>query len=115
MATINGSVGQRADSYSFYITWSESKASDYITTNKTTVTATAYIKCTAHTAWATNLDQKLIIDGTEFTDTISVDLSPGVTVKLITGSKTITHGTDGKKSIKISAECELPYGSGWRT
>lgn len=113
MARINGSVSQRADSYSFYIEWSESKASDYISTNKTTVTATAYIYCSAHTAWASGLSQTLTIDGTKFTDTKTVNLSSGVTVALVSGSKTITHNADGSKSISISADCDLPDGSGW--
>lgn len=113
MGRINGSVSQRPDSYSFYIDWSESKASDYVSTNKTTVTATAYIYCSAHTAWASGLNQSLTIDGTNFTATKTVDLSPGVTVTLVSGSKTITHNADGKKSITISANCDLPNGSGW--
>lgn len=115
MATISGSVSQRSDAYSFYIEWSESKASDYISTNKTTVDATAYIYCSKHTAWQSGLAQKLIIDGTEFTATKTVELSSGVTVALVSGSKTITHNSDGSKSITISAECDLPYGDGWRT
>lgn len=113
MARINGSVSQRSDSYSFYIDWSESKASNYIETNQTTVSATAYIYCSNHTAYASGLAQKLIIDGTEFTATKTVNLSSGVTVALVSGSKTITHNADGKKSITISANCDLPYGSGW--
>lgn len=113
MATINGSVSSNSDAYSFYITWSESKASDYISTNKTTVTAAAYIKCTDHTAWANGLSQKLVIDGTVFTDSVDVSLSEGVTVKLITGSKTITHSADGSKKITISADCDLPDGAGY--
>lgn len=113
MATINGSVSSNSDAYSFYITWSESKASDYISTNKTTVTATACIKCTDHYAYASGLAQKLVIDGTEFTDSVSVDLSEGVTVNLITGSKTITHNADGSKKITISADCDLPDGNGY--
>lgn len=113
MARINGSVSRNSDSYSFYIDWSETIPSDYISTNKTTVTATAYIYCSAHTAWASNLLQKLIIDGTTFTDTKTVNLSSGVTVTLVSGSKEITHNADGSKSITISADCDLPYGDGW--
>ncbi len=113
MATINGSVSKNSDAYSFYISWSESKESDYISTNKTKVTATAYIKCTDHTAWANGLSQTLIIDGTKFTDSVDVSLSEGKTVKLITGSKTITHNTDGSKKITISADCDLPDGNGY--
>ena len=115
MARINGNVSRNSDSYSFYIEWSESKASDYITTNKTTVSATAYIYCSNHTAYSSGLSQSLTIDGEQFTDTKYVSLSPGVTVALVSGSKTITHNADGKKSITISADCDLPYGSGWRT
>ena len=113
MARINGSVSQRSDSYSFFIDWSESKDSNYTSTNQTTVSATAYIYCSKHTAYASGLSQKLVIDGTEFTATKSVNLSSGVTVALVSGSKTITHDADGRKSITISADCDLPDGNGW--
>lgn len=115
MATIPGSVSQRTDAYSFYIEWSESKASDYITTNKTTVSATAYISCSKHNAWQSGLSQKLVINGKEFTATKTVELSSGVTVALVTGSVPVEHNSDGTKSITISAECDLPNGDGWRT
>ena len=113
MARINGSVSQRSDSYSFFIDWSESMNSNYTSTNQTTVSATAYIYCSKHTAHASGLSQKLVIDGTEFTATKSVNLSSGVTVALVSGSKTITHDADGRKSITISADCDLPDGNGW--
>ncbi len=111
MATINGSVSQRADSYSFYIEWSESNVD--IASNSSKVTATVYVKCTDHNAWANGLSQTLTIDGTKFTGTADVDLSEGKTVKLISGSKTITHTADGSKKITISADCDLPDGGGW--
>lgn len=113
MGRINGSVSQRSDSYSFYIDWSESEISNVNNTSK--VDATAYIYCSAHTAYGGGNAQSLTIDGTNFTDTIYIDLSPGVTVALISGSKVIQHNTDGSKSITISANCDLPDGGGWRT
>lgn len=113
MATINGSVASNSDAYSFYVKWSETKESDYITTNKTTVNATVYVKCTDHYSNASGLLQKLVIDGTEFTDSISVNLTEGVTITLISGSKTITHNADGNKKITISADCDLPDGNGY--
>ena len=103
MAIINGSVSQRSDSYTFYIECIENKPSDYISTNKTTVTATVYVTCSAHTAWANGLKQKLVIDGTEFTANKDVSLKAGVKVALVSGSKTITHDADGSKKITISA------------
>ncbi len=111
MSTINGSVSQRSDSYSFYIEWSESNIDT--SSNASKVLATAYIYCSAHTAYASGLSQKLVIDGTEFTATKSVNLSSGVTVALVSGSKTITHDADGRKSITISADCDLPDGNGY--
>lgn len=111
MAKINGSVSQRSDSYSFYINWSESDVSTANNTSK--ITATAYIYCSAHTAWASGLSQSLTIDGTKFTATKTVNLSSGVTVALVSGSKIITHNADGKKSVAISASCDLPDGGGW--
>ena len=111
MGTINGSVSQRSDSYSFYINWSESNVSN--TGNTSVVSATAYVYCSKHNAWASGLSQSLTIDGTTFTDTKTVSLSSGVTVALVSGSKTITHNNDGSKSITISASCDLPDGNGW--
>ena len=111
MARISGSVSQRSDSYSFYIDWSESDVS--VANNTSKVTATAYIYCSKHSASASNQLQKLVIDGTTFTATKNISLSSGVTVTLISGSKTITHNIDGSKSITISASCDLPDGSGW--
>lgn len=111
MSTINGSVSQRSDSYSFYIEWSESNIDT--SSNASKVLATAYIYCSAHTAYDSGLSQKLVIDGTEFTATKSVNLSSGVTVALVSGSKTITHDADGRKSITISADCDLPDGNGY--
>jgi hypothetical protein len=113
MAKINGSVSQKSDAYSFYIEWSESKASDYISTNITTVSATAYISCSKHNAWASGLAQKLVINGKEFTATKTVELSSGVTVALVSGSVPVEHNTDGTKSITISADCDLPDGNGY--
>ena len=111
MGRINGSVSRRADSYSYYIDWSESDVS--VNNNSSVVSATVYIYCSAHNAWASGLSQSLTIDGTTFTDTKTVDLSPGVTVALVSGSKTVYHNNDGTKSITISASSDLPYGSGW--
>lgn len=111
MGRINGSVSARSDSYSFYIDWSESSVNQ--SNNTSVVTATAYIYCSAHTAYENNLAQSLTIDGTTFNDVKNVNLSSGVTVALVNGSKTIAHSNDGTKSITISASCDLPYGSGW--
>lgn len=110
MARIGGSVAQREDSYSFYIDWSETVDT---ANNRSTVTATAYIYCSAHTAYASNLAQSLTIDGTVFTNTVNVNLSSGVVVALVSGSKTIAHDNNGNKSIVISADCALPNGNGW--
>ncbi len=111
MGRISGSVSQRGDSYSFYIDWLESSVNQ--SSNTSVVTATAYIYCSAHTAYENNLAQSLTIDGTTFNDTKNISLSSGVTVALVTGSKTITHNTDGSRSITISANCDLPNGAGW--
>ena len=113
MARINGSVSQRSDSYSFYIDWSESNVS--VANNTSKVTATVYVYCSAHNAYAADQAQKLVIDGTTFTATKTINLSSGVTVTLVSGSKTITHSADGSKKITISADCNLPDGGGWRT
>ena len=113
MGRLTGAVSQRADSYQFFVDYWEEEPD--IANNTRVVGATAYIYCSKHTAYASNQAQKLIIDGTEFTNSLYVDLSPGVTVALVSGSKTITHDDDGTKTINISAECNLPDGSGWRT
>lgn len=114
MARINGSVAQRQDSYEFYIIWEETDIN--IANNTSKVTATSYIYCKAHTAY--NYDtynHTITIDGQTFTTAVDgVSLSPGKTVKLANGSKTITHTADGSKKITISASSPtLPAGGGW--
>lgn len=111
MGRLNGAVSQRSDSYSFYVDWYEDNIDN--TNNTSDVHATAYIYCSAHSAYASGLEQKLTIDGTDFTDSKYVNLSAGVTVALVSGSKTVYHNSDGSKTINITAECDLPDGSGW--
>ena len=112
MARINGSVTQHPEAYEYYIIWSESNVNQ--AKNTSTVTATSYIKCNDHTAWANNKTQNLWINGKKFSKTLDISLSEGKTVTLVKGTvENIQHNSDGSLKIEISASGELPDGSGY--
>lgn len=71
---IYGSVSQKSDSYSYYIDWSE--YGQDVNENLSNVNAWVHIVCNAHTSYQNNLYQELYIDGTLFTNTLNVSLSP---------------------------------------
>ena len=98
MARITGSAASNGNY--LYIDWSESDVSTANNTSK--VTATVYLSngygshSDGDATWCT-----LTIDGTSYSGTYYTWSGNPVTLK--SASKTITHGTDGKKSITISA------------
>lgn len=71
---IYGGVSQKSDSYSYYIDWSEHGQDS--SRNISHVDAWVHIVCNAHTSYQNNLYQELYIDGTLFTNTLNVSLSP---------------------------------------
>lgn len=107
---INGSVGARGDSYSYYIDW---QAFPDAATNSSLVKAWVHITCSKHSAYQNNCGQNLYINGVHFSNSVNVNLSAGVNVELIYGETRIYHDNDGRKCINISANGTLPYGSGW--
>lgn len=112
MATITGTTSRNASKYSYYITWSESSVNS--TNNTSVVTASVYAKkISDYSASGSSNPQTLYIDGTAFTDNNSINLTTSTAQLCVSGSKTITHNTDGSKSISISASGTLPYGSGY--
>ena len=108
---INGSVSQRPDSYSYYIDWSEDSIN--VEENSSIVRAWVHIYCSKHTAYQNNCSQNLYINGVHFSNTLNINLSPGVDVQLLYGETKVYHEADGTKRINISANGTLPYGSGW--
>ena len=112
MARIYGSVSQRPESYDYFIEWEEHGVD--AARNISHVTARVYVYCKAHNAYQSNLYQALWINGVKFENTLRVDLSPGTTVELVSGTVyNIPHNSDGSKAINIRAESSPPNGSGW--
>lgn len=111
MGRINGSVTQKADVYEYWIDWNESNVD--VSNNTSVVSATVYIKCNAHTSYENNKTSTLIINGQTFRNTLNLNLSPGTTVALVSGSVTVGHNNDGSQAVTISASSALPNGSGW--
>lgn len=109
--TIYGSVGNRGDSYSYYIDWVDEQMD--INSNSSIVKAWVHISCSAHSAYQNNCSQNLYINGVHFSNTLNINLSSGVNVTLIYGETRVYHDADGRKRINISADGTLPYGSGW--
>ncbi|MCI8587835.1 MAG: hypothetical protein HFJ49_04410 [Clostridia bacterium] len=112
MNRINGTIENKADSYEYYILWEERNL-DFIN-NKSSVYAEVHIYCRAHSSYASNLKQNLWINGTHFENVLSVSLSPGTDIIVVSGQvDNIYHEADGSKSINISSNSILPSGNGW--
>lgn len=107
---INGSVSQRADSYSYYIDWQSEPNTNSCSS---LVKAWAHISCSKHNASHTSCAQNLYINGVHFTNTLSVNLSPGVDIMLVYGEVVVPHNNDGTQAVTISASSSLPSGNGW--
>lgn len=71
---IYGSVSQKPDSYQYYIDWQETGQD--AGRNISHVQAWVHILCNAHTSYQINRYQELYIDGTLFTNTLNINLSP---------------------------------------
>ena len=107
MGQINGSTQYLSSYFSYYIVWTEDQVN--ATNNTSRVTATVYIQSngTYHVESSQNA-HSLWIDGTQFTANPYIDMNPETTPRvLVSGSKTITHNSDGSKSISISASGEV--------
>lgn len=113
MANITGSVSTNSSKYSYYITWSESAIDS--TTNTSLVTATVYVKkISDYSAEGYGGTHHLYINGIHFSDNNYIDMNPETTARVVvSGSTTITHNTDGSKSITISSNGDLPDGGGY--
>lgn len=107
MATISGSTQYLSSHFSYYITWNESDVNNLDNTSK--VTASVYIqKIGSYSVESNQNAHDLWIDGTKFSDNNYVDMNPETTPRLlVSGSKTITHNSNGSKSITISSSGEV--------
>ena len=97
--TITGSTGnQYIDAK---IVWSSSANTS---TNKSTVTAALYYKRnnTGYTTYGTGTFS-VTINGTKTSATKTVTITESAWVKVVEGTVTVSHGSDGSKSITISA------------
>lgn len=118
MATITGSVSTNPTRYSYYITWTETDIN--ATNNTSLVTASVYVqKISTYSAESSSNPHDLKIDNTLFSDNNVIDMNPETTPRLcVSGSKTITHSSDGSKSITIKSGTAagsgtLPTGAGF--
>ena len=110
MATIFTSnySGAYGNKYEFKAEAREEKASDYISTNKTTVIVDIYVRRTDYSSnGAYNLSGtgwSITIDGSTFTGSSTWDTRNSTDWKYLgSASKVIEHNADGSKSITISA------------
>ncbi len=105
--TINGTTSLHSGDYTFWIAWSSEKNTIQ---NKSTVTATAYVKSngsyasdTVNSQWR----QEITINGNTASKNIRVNIPSGGTITLISHTVTVDHNGDGTKSITISSTCKL--------
>lgn len=107
MATISGSTQYLSSHFAYYITWTEDQVDS--TNNTSRVTAYVYVqKIGSYSVESSHNNHYLYIDGTAFNANPYVDMNPETTPRLlVSGSKTITHNSDGTKSITISSSGEV--------
>lgn len=106
MATINGTVGKNG--YSFYAVLTETLPSNYLATNVSTVKYQVYIKNGNKRTNSSNWTFNAKIDGTNvYNETsqklVTNDTDYNTAKLLFSGTKDITHGSDGSKTITFSA------------
>lgn len=114
MATITGTTSLNPTKYSYYAVWSESNVNS--TNNTSDVTVNVYVqKISNYSSEGSNNSNTLYIDGTAYTTSkLYIDMNPETTPRLVaSGTKTVTHNSDGSKNITISCSGSLPYGNGY--
>ena len=116
MAEIVGSVSNKSSYYKYYLDVSESNVN--ITNNTSVVTATLKIYTNYNGTLASrsaSATHTITIDGTNYTITTGAyTLGSYNTVTLGSASKTVTHNTDGSKTVSVSASSpDLAQGNGW--
>lgn len=100
--------GNTKNDYQWYIEWSEGSVN--ISNNTSVVTAKLVLKKVGKNTTTYNnigTDVSITIDGSTKTGNVTFDMrssAVGTTKVLLTHSKTITHNSDGKKSISLSAK-----------
>ena len=112
MAQIIGSTGSLPSHYAYWIKWTEDNVDTVNNTSR--VTATVYVqKVGSYNVEGSQNSHTLYIDGTPFTANPYIDMNPETTPRvLVSGQKTITHNSDGSKSINISSSGQITYISG---
>lgn len=116
MAEIVGSVSQNSSYYKYYLDVSESNVNTANNTSVVTVALKIYTNYSSTLAIRyASATHTITIDGTIYTMTTGeYTLGSYNTVTLGTASKTITHNSDGTKSVNISASSpDLAQGNGW--
>lgn len=109
MGQIIGSTTALSGHFKYYIDWIEDQVN---TTNNTSrVQAWVYVqKIGSYNVEGSQNSHTLYIDGTPFSANPYIDMNPETTPRLlVSGSKTITHNSDGSKSINISASGQVTY------
>jgi hypothetical protein len=109
MGTINGATGSLPSHYKYWIEWVEDQINEVNNTSR--VTATVYVqKISYYSVEGSANSHTLYIDGTPFTANPYIDMNPETTPRaIVSGSKTITHTSNGSKSISISSSGQITY------
>lgn len=113
MATFNVTTSNKY--ISGYVEYNETFNEDYISTNKSTLTATLYLHRTNNYSGtptsSSNCTLTFVIDGTTYPMNIGTKTIPNDKsyVNIGSASKEITHNNDGSYSTSISVSYNMPY------
>lgn len=113
MATFNVTTSNKY--ISGYVEYNETFNEDYISTNKSTLTATLYLHRTNNYSGSptssSNCTLTFVIDGTTYSMNVGTKTIPNDKsyVNIGSASKEITHNNDGSYSTSISVSYNMPY------
>ena len=107
MGRINGTLGQLNSHFDYYIDWTEDQINEANNTSR--VRAWVYVlRNGAYYVEGIHNDHDLYIDGTKFEANPNIDMNPENGPHLIvSGTKIVTHNSDGSKSINISSNGQV--------
>lgn len=115
MATFNVTTSNKY--ISGYVEYNETFASDYVSTNKSTLSATLYLHRTNNYSGSptssSNCTLTFVIDNTTYSMNVGTKTIPNDKsyVNIGTASKEITHNSDGSYITSISVSYNMPYSS----
>ena len=106
--SLSGSVNSATSVGGSYVRLDWSATQNY-SANTSTITATLYLVLNGGTSVSGTHSGNITIDGVVFNYSFSASYGPNGTYQISTATQTVTHNTDGTRSVTISASYNQVY------